>query len=189
MKGSKMNHKFLVLMLISPLLLSALGGCTTSRLKASVAPGYLDGGTQVSKLGMAGPGASVAVSSFQAVGYRVIDMGDGTSADLMSQARERNVPFLAHVAPVGTDGAWWDGQFDFSMRISDTRTEEIVWSAHAEYGNMAIIDQTYAAKRAMDDMAEDFKKYFPPSPLISPSTPKEQHPRESGGAVGWWGDR
>ena len=158
-----MNRKFLTLFVICPLLLSALGGCTTSRLKGSVAPAYLEGGTEVSKLGMAGPGASVAVSSFQEVGYRVIDMGDGTSADLMSQARKRKIPFLAHVAPVGTDGAWWDGQFDFSMRISETKTEEVVWSAHAEYGNVAIIDQTKAAKRAMDDMAEDFKRCFPPS--------------------------
>ena len=147
--------------LIAALIAVAItSGCGT--LKAHTAPEYCSKTTPVDKLGMCGAGASAAVPAFQNAGYLVVDLGQTTS-NPTADARDIGIPFVAVVEPTGTDGAWWDGMFDFSMRISETANGTVVWSAIGEYSAGPIIDQTGSTSRAMKDMAEDFKKRFPPA--------------------------
>ncbi len=136
-------------------------GC--SKLKTHVGPDYQGKTTFVDKLGMCGAGASAATPAFQQAGYLVIDLGQTTENPIRT-ARAQRIPFVAIVEATGTDGAWWDGKFDFSMRISESTNGSIVWSATGEYSAGPVIDQTGSTSRAMRDMAEDFKKSFPPSP-------------------------
>ena len=137
------------------------GGC--SSLKTHTAPDYRSKITPVAKLGMCGAGASAAVPAFQEVGYLVVDLGQSTDNPIQ-YARNDGIPFVAIIEPTGTDGAWWDGMFDFSMRITETEDGTVVWSATGEYSAGPIIDQTGSTSRAMKDMAEDFKENFPPAP-------------------------
>ena len=82
--------------------------------------------------------------------------------DLLEEAKKKSVTHLVTVGAVGTDGAWWDGRFDYSMRATDTQSGNIVWSATAEYSQGAIINQVKSTNQAMYDMVEDFAKSFPP---------------------------
>ena len=92
----------------------------------------------------------------------VVDLGQSTDNPIQ-YARNDGIPFVAIIEPTGTDGAWWDGMFDFSMRITETEDGTVVWSATGEYSAGPIIDQTGSTSRAMKDMAEDFKENFPPT--------------------------
>jgi PBP1b-binding outer membrane lipoprotein LpoB len=126
-------------------------GCA-NRMNAVVAPRYQSKVTPVSSIGVTGQGASVAFPAFAQRGYNVIE----------SSGDSRKAPFLATVDAVGTDGAWWDGVFDFSMRVAEVATGHVVWSATAEYGNGVTINQVRSGKDAMRDMVESFAKNFPP---------------------------
>jgi len=144
----------------------ALVGCG-NRLKGDVAPDYLGKQTGVSQLGITGGGTSAAIPAFQKAGYKVIDLG--TAPDANEKAAAKNIPFVAAVDAVGTDGAWWDGFFDFSMRVTETKSHQIVWSATAEYGQGGMfINQTKSTDEAMRAMVADFAKSFPPT--TAPST-------------------
>jgi len=95
-------------------------------------------------------------------GYDVIDFGSD-SASALSTASRRGVSYLAVVEPVGTEGSWWDGFFDFAMRVTETRSGKVVWSANAEYGSGGIfINQDGSTKKAMRDMVQRFSENFPP---------------------------
>ena len=91
---------------------------------------------------------------------KIINSGN---KDAIVVAREKSIPYIAKIDKVGTDGAWWDGVFDFSMRVVDVTNETIVWSANAEYGSGATIRQVEQTNKAMSDMVKDFSKTFPPA--------------------------
>ena len=137
-------------------------GCG-NRMKADVCPDFATKLSPVSKLGITGAGTSAAIPAFQAAGYQVIDLG--TESDPIGRAAAKQIPFVASVDPVGTDGAWWDGFFDFAMRVTDTGDNRIVWSATAEYGQGGMfINQTKSTDEATRAMVADFAKHFPPHP-------------------------
>lgn len=135
--------------------------------------------TDVQALGIAGGGAAAATPAFQQAGYRTVDLGG--SQDAVSMAKSRGVPFLAWVDATGTEGSWWDGFFDYSMRVIDCSNSSVVWSATAEYGQAGIfINQTKSTQEAMRDMVADFSKSFPPGndpsfAIKSPSAPENQN--------------
>jgi hypothetical protein len=140
----------------------AVTGCG-NRLKADLSPAYQGKGVQVSQLGITGGGTSAAIPAFQKAGYKVIDLGAGESP--VERAAAKGIPFVAAIDPVGTDGAWWDGFFDFAMRVTETKDHQVVWSATAEYGQGGLfINQTKSTDEAMRAMVADFAKTFPPAP-------------------------
>lgn len=111
---------------------------------------------------MAGPGASIAFSALIERGYKVQDVSAGAPSSL-EQAKAKGIPFVAFVDKAGTDGAWWDGMFDFAMRVTDANSGDIVWSANAEYGGHGLtINQVKSTKKAMNDMVSKFAEFFPP---------------------------
>ena len=140
---------------------ATLVGCST--LKASVSPAYQGKMTEVARIGVAGEGATGAAPAFQAEGYMVIDIGSDTGAP-MEAAKRLDVPFVAIIDAVGTDGAWWDSVFDYSMRVTETSSGQIVWSGRGEFGEGLVISQTSSTSRAMLAMVKDFKRNFPPAP-------------------------
>lgn len=153
----------------SPLALAAsvsavvllLSGCA-NKMNSMVAPAYQTRVTQVSSLGVTGGGASVAAPAFLQRGYKVIEVSGGMSG-AVEEARKKAIPFLATVDAVGAEGSWWDGFFDYSMRVTETKTGAIVWSATAEYGQGGFfINQVKSSKSAMKDMVEKFSRNFPP---------------------------
>jgi hypothetical protein len=149
--------------LIVPLfLLTLLGSGCANRLSSTTAPAYSRKVTPVSSIGVAGPGASIAFPALIERGYKVQDVGAGSESAL-ELAKTRNIPFVAFVDKAGTDGAWWDGMFDFAMRVTDAKTGDIVWSANAEYGGHGLtINQVKSTKKALKDMIDKFAEFFPP---------------------------
>jgi S1-C subfamily serine protease len=152
---------FVLLRILACVALLSLVGCG-NKLKADLAPDYLGRSTAVERIGIAGAGTAAAVPAFQQAGYRVIDLG--TTDDPIASAAHGGIPFVASVDRVGTDGAWWDGFFDFAMRVTETKSKRIVWSATGEYGQAGLfINQTKSTSEAMSAMVADFAKSFPPS--------------------------
>jgi S1-C subfamily serine protease len=153
-------------------LLVPLVGCG-NKLKADVAPEFLGKSTPVDRIGIAGAGTAAAVSAFQKAGYRLVDLG--TSDDPISIASRSRIPYVASIDRVGTDGAWWDGFFDFSMRVTQTNSKRIVWSATGEFGQGGIfINQTKSTSEAMTAMVFEFAKSFPPGTGTDDLIPVEQ---------------
>ena len=150
-----------IFLLFTLALAPLLGGCG-NRLKTNTDPEFIGKSTFVERLGITGGGASAAIPSFQKAGYLVIDLGTGE--DPLERARTQGIPFVASVDAVGTDGSWWDGFFDFSMRVTETKGKRIVWSAIGEYGHGGLfISQTNSTDEAMLAMVADFARNFPPA--------------------------
>lgn len=146
--------------LLLALVLSSVG--CANRLNTMVAPEYESTHTAVSYLGITGQGTSAATPAFIEKGYKIVEISNNNGSPF-SYAKSQHIPFVATIDPVGTEGSFWDGFFDFSMHVSRTDTGAIVWSATAEYGQGGIfINQVKSTKEAMHDMVENFSKYFPP---------------------------
>lgn len=137
-------------------------GCATQTMVSTTSPEYKGKINYVEMIGLTGQGASAAFHAFVEQGYRVKEINSGNK-DAIVVAREKSIPYIAKIDKVGTDGAWWDGVFDFSMRVVDVINETIVWSANAEYGSGATIRQVEQTNKAMSDMVKDFSKTFPPA--------------------------
>jgi len=147
--------------LVVAVVLISVTGCA-NRLESHTSAEYSGKRTPVDRIAISGKGASIAVPAFDRFGYRVVDLGS-TSGDLIEKAVAQKVPFIATIDPVDSDGAWWDGYFVFSMRVTETIKRMIVWSAQADYGQSGIfINQAKTTKEAMADMVADFAKHFPP---------------------------
>lgn len=142
-------------------LMAMLAACA-NRLEAHTSADYQGKQSPVEAIAVTGPGASLAVPAFDQAGYKVIDLGSG-GGDPVAAARDQKVGYLATVDSVDSDGAWWDGFFAFSMRVTETLGRKIVWSAQADYGQSGItINQSKSTTEAMKDMVADFSKTFPP---------------------------
>ncbi len=138
-----------------------LSGCV-NRINSMTAPTYQAKTTPVSALGITGGGAAVAIPAFVRAGYKVVDT-PSSSSDPLSVAKSKNLPFLANIDAVGTEGSWWDGFFDYSMRVTEVENGTIVWSSTAEYGQGGMfINQVKSSDSAMRDMVSRFSKSFPP---------------------------
>lgn len=143
------------------LLAIAMTGCS-NRLKANVAPEFMGKRVAIESLGITGEGTAAAIPAFQKAGYSVVDLTATTT--ILGSGVKPAVPFIAFVDKVGTDGAWWDGFFDYSMRVTEASTSRIVWSATADYGQAGIfINQMKSTDEAMTAMVADFAKSFPPA--------------------------
>jgi hypothetical protein len=131
-------------------------------MQTTLSPKYQAQKTPVEKLGVTGDGASPASQALIRAGYNVVDLG-GDSTKALTAAKKRSIPFVAIVAPVGTEGSWWDGFFDYRMRVTRIKTGQVVWSASAEYGSAGVfIDQDGSTSAAMRDMVAEFSNHFPP---------------------------
>jgi hypothetical protein len=138
-----------------------LTGCA-NQLTSTRSPAYVGKITHVSSIAVTGDGSSIAASAFIAHGYDVKDIGTA-SADPLGLAQSQDIPFLASIDRVGTDEAVWDGFFKYSMRVTNTRTRSIVWSANGKYGEGGVfINQVKSNKDAMNAMVQDFSTNFPP---------------------------
>ena len=136
-------------------------GCSNS-LSSTITPRYQNTRTYITSIGVTGTGATLAFPAFIEKGYQVKDLGNNSNS-AMKEAKRRKIPFLATVDPVGAEGSWWDGVFDFSMRVTDVLSDSVVWSATAEYSQGGFtIDQVKTTKEAMKGLVEDFSKTFPP---------------------------
>ena len=156
-----------------------LPGCG-NRLSSTISPTYQDLSTPVSSIGVTGAGANLALPAFVNKGYQVKDLGNDSNVAL-AKARNRRIPYVAIVDPVGTEGSWWDGFFDFSMRVTKVLTETVVWSGIAEYGQGGVfINQVSSTSEAMRDMVEDFSKKFPPQMGSNESSQPERIDRRGG---------
>lgn len=150
---------FILLMALTCLPLAACG----NRLKADVAPEFAGKIVQIESIGITGEGTAAAIPAFQRAGYSVVDLG--LAAQTTVKIEPPSIRYVASVDRVGTDGSWWDGFFDYSMRVTDTTGNRIVWSATAEYGQSGIfINQTKSTEQAMSAMVANFAKTFPPAP-------------------------
>ena len=131
-------------------------------MNTMVSPDYQTRVTPVSTLGVSGAGASIAVPSFVKRGYKVLDISS-LNGDPLEEAKKKSAAYLVIVDPVGTSHAAWDGYFDYSLRVTETATGTIVWSATAEYGQSGLsINKVKSSIQAMDDIVEKFSKHFPP---------------------------
>jgi hypothetical protein len=167
--------------LIPALICVLMTGCA-NRLKCDVAPDYVGKSTVVASLGVAGGGASAAIPAFQKAGYQVVDLGDGD--DAVGRGAAKQIPFVASIDKVGTDGAWWDGFFDFAMRVTDTTSQRVVWSARAEYGQGGVfINQIKSTDEAMRAMVADFAKSFPPGAALPVSSSASAQPLPTNGPL------
>lgn len=147
-----------VVFLVAPLFLTACA----NQMESSVNPSFETAQIEVDRIAVTGAGATLASPAFSEAGYDVIDLGASRGAPL-DRARELGILFIAIVDPTDSDGAWWDGFFSFAMRVSETLTRRVVWSATADYGQGGIfINQAKSTKQAMKDMVKDFAKSFPP---------------------------
>ncbi len=161
MRSTRQAPNFSPIPILVSIVALALSGCA-NKLNSMVAPSYQTKVTPVSSLGVTGGGASVGVPAFLHRGYKVVEVSNGMSG-AVDEARKKSIPFLATIDSVGTEGSWWDGFFDYAMRVTDTTTGAIVWSATAEYGQGGIlINQVKSSKSAMRDMVEKFSRNFPP---------------------------
>ena len=154
MKKSYLQY-FLGALLVVPII-----GCNS--MQTTIAPKYQHKSIEVSSIGLAGAGSSSAFSAFIKHGYKVKELGSGENG-VIEKAQEKGIPFVAIINPVGTEGSSWDGVFDYSMRVIHTNSEDVVWSAIAEYGDGILIDQVGSTKKAFDEMIGNFKKSFPPA--------------------------
>jgi len=158
--ATRRSLRFLVPIVMLTIVIG-MTGCG-NRMKASVAPEFTGKQTLVDSLGISGDGTAAAIPAFQRAGYSVVDLS--TASSVAGADPKHAVPYIAFVDKVGTDGAWWDGFFDFSMRVTETSTNKIVWSATAEYGQAGLfINQTKSTDEAMNAMVADFAKSFPPA--------------------------
>jgi hypothetical protein len=140
----------------------ALVGCA-NRMDSMVAPAYKSKVTPVRLLGITGGGSAVATPAFVGRGYRVVDI-PASSTDPLLSAKSKHATYLATVDPVGAEGSWWDGFFDYALRVTEVLSGTIVWSAAAEYGQGGVfINQVKSSRSAMRDMVEEFSKNFPPA--------------------------
>ena len=171
-------HTRQTFLLLALSLASTLGGCA-NRLKANTSPDFIGKLTVVDQLGIVGGGTSAAIPAFQKAGYTVVDLGSGD--DHLARARSKGIPFVASIDAVGTDGAWWDGFFDFSMRVTETKGDQIVWSAIGEYGTGGVfISQTKSTDEAMSAMVADFARSFPPVKSKEVAPPKNPTSSQTG---------
>jgi hypothetical protein len=154
----RLMFKYKLLVIIS--IMVVVTGCS-NRLESHTSADFVGKQTPVDRIAVGGQGASIAVPAFDRHGYKVVDLGSG---NLIEKAIAQKVRFIATVDPVDSNGAWWDGYFVFSMRVTETIKRLIVWSAQADYGQSGIfIDQATTTKEAMADMVDDFAKHFPPT--------------------------
>ena len=161
MNAKPHTPKFFPIPILFAVVAMTLTGCA-NKMNSMVAPVYQTKVTPVSSIGVTGGGASVGVPAFLHRGYKVVEVSNGMSG-AVEEARKKSIPFLATIDSVGTEGSWWDGFFDYAMRVTDTTTGAIVWSATAEYGQGGIlINQVKSSKSAMRDMVEKFSRNFPP---------------------------
>ncbi len=141
-----------------------LTGCNS--LRSAINPDYKDTITPIFKLGVTGGGATPASQAFMELGYQVIDLGNDSSKALEA-SKAQFIPFLATAEPVGTEGSWWDGVFDFTMRVAETGEGVVVWSAIGEYKSSVLgINQDGSTRKAFRDMVKDFSQYFPPAGTV-----------------------
>jgi hypothetical protein len=144
------------------LLLACFTAVGCDSMRSTLAPEYRGRTIPVRGIGIAGPGASLATQEFIAQGYHVHELGTITGS-VVETARNQQLPYVAVVDGVDTSTAVWDGMYSFSMRVSDTDTGVVVWSASGTYGQGGIfIDLQTSSKNAMKAMIADFGKTFPP---------------------------
>ena len=135
---------------------------SANQMTSTKSSAYVGRITPVSSIAVTGDGASIAANAFIARGYHVKDIGT-SSADPLGLAESQDIPFLASVDKVGTDEAVWDGFFKYSMRVTNTHTRDIVWSANGKYGEGGVfINQVKSNRDAMNAMVQDFSVNFPP---------------------------
>lgn len=132
-------------------------------MRSTLAPEFQGKTVPVDRLGVTGPGASLATQEFIKQGYTTIDLATpGTSG--VEAARTQGVPFVATVDAVDTSQSVWDGLYSFAMRVSETRTGAVVWSSSGTFGQGGVfINLQESTKNAMKAMISDFAKTFPPA--------------------------
>jgi hypothetical protein len=139
-----------------------LGGCADS-MRSTLSPEFQGKTVSVDRIGVAGPGASLATQEFIKQGYTTIDLATPGSSGV-EVARTQGVPFVATVDAVDTSQSVWDGLYSFAMRVSDTRTGAVVWSSSGTFGQGGMsINLQESTKNAMKAMISDFAKTFPPT--------------------------
>ena len=137
-------------------------GCADT-MRSTVAPDLRGKAIPVERIGVTGPGASIATQEFLARGYKIVELG-GPGTTGIDDARKRGVPFVAVVDDVDTSQAVWDGLYSFSMRVSETKSGAVVWSSSGTFGQGGLfINKPLATKNAMKSMVSDFAKTFPPA--------------------------
>jgi len=104
-----------------------LTGCA-NRLSSTIVPAYQNTITPITSIGVTGAGANLAFPAFIEKGYQVKDLGNDSNIGTET-AKKESIPFVAIVDPVGAEGSWWDGFFDFSMRVTEVFSGVVVWSA------------------------------------------------------------
>lgn len=93
----------------------------------------------------------------------MLDLGTDSGAALEA-AKARSIPFVAIIDPTETGTAWWNGFYNFSMRVTEVTSGAIIWSGTAQYGTGGLtINQVKSTSSAMRDMVADFGKHFPAS--------------------------
>src|SRR5438105_764617 len=80
--------------------LLAAGGCADS-MRSTLSPQYRGKIVPVERIGVAGPGASIATQEFLAQGFNTVEIG-GPGTTGIDSARSRGVPFVAFVDAVDT---------------------------------------------------------------------------------------
>jgi hypothetical protein len=145
-----------------PIFLLSLMGAGCDNMRSTLAPEFRGQTIPVQKIGITGPGASLATQEFIAQGYNVHELGAAENG--IEAARGQGLPFVAVVDAVDTSQAVWDGMYSFSMRVSNAGTGTVVWSASGTFGQAGIfINLQAASKNAMKAMVLDFAKTFPPA--------------------------
>lgn len=144
------------------LILIGAVGCA-DRMRSTVATRLANQTHPVPRIGVAGPGASIAAQEFLRQGYQTIELGP-SAVDVIAVAKAQRVPYVATVDAVDTSQAVWNGMFSYSMRVSDTNSGEIVWSSSGSFGQGGMFINAQASnKNAMKRMITDFRKTFPPA--------------------------
>jgi hypothetical protein len=142
-------------------LLVTLTGCG-NKLRSTVAPEFQRRTVPISRIGVGGPGASIASQEFIAAGYKTVDVGTSIT-EAVAIGRQQGVPFVATVDPIDTSQAVWNGFYSFSMRVSETPGGSIVWSSSATYGQGGMfINLQKSSRDAYKAMVQDFATTFPP---------------------------
>ena len=130
-------------------------GCAS--MSTSLAPGVTP--KPVPIIGIAGAGTTMATPSFMEFGYRTKDLGNDTYKAL-DRAREQGIGHVVIVDPVGVSGS--GATLQFSMRVTETATETVVWSGTTTKMVWAL-ERTKKEKEAMGELVRDFAKTFPPA--------------------------
>ena len=105
--------------LIIPALVALLVSGCANTLTSHVSLEYKNKQTEIDSIALAGAGASLAASDFDELGYNLVDIGTGKD-DPIDRAKNLGISYIAIVAPIDSEGSWWDGFFAFSMRITET---------------------------------------------------------------------